>query len=934
MGEYKKSEFKTRRLAPGVREEDTTKRQVFDTFGLDINQINAETHSKARAGEIFSERFDDVVIPKETLKEKIDEQYSQQISHGKKLSGMSKSKRAKSAEKKLELQRHLRDENKLFAEKRESDTEFMEKYTSQDYIEGMSRNYSPQERVVLREWAIQETKTNRGEISSMREVFSWDDYRQMEGYQGILKEVDSVPIETFSYSSDEEFVSGFAEKYDLICKQEAAQLVFQKFLERSDDEACGLPIARLKARMEIIGEIKKDYEDRMEMISSPYYTLLSAKDMAQYSDPDNLPADMEPQLAEYIRLYHKLENSTVGKGRMMDKYKSVLGEKERERKDMDVARVDSILGDIAVNTEFSGRTEDEVRRQKVDQVRGICREIGQKAVSSYPIDNVEFIQNVEGQLGRTPMSGISSAEMDAMEKKLAKIYTEEKVGDTPLTGETLTRFKAAFNRFCEARRIFQADTVVEDFLYSLQNEFFTDTENAEFKKTEQYKKLQALAIRVDDAEDIQMESVAAKQEYFGAFLEAFQVLKESGLTISEKEADMERKHGEAVADALTEYRRQEGDSFEFKKVTINGRVYTSYKTSSFMESLGGKTIDIPEYLEAEIMPMMEELDRLQTQLMRSQFLLREQGGEKTMLDMVYSKIIYARLPELEKKLQMTLFTQVTMKNAVVGALLDHEEPEIHMGDEESKTKYAAEMEKYRKEADDTYDSTTDKNLAKNKIYTGIGLRRTESERAQADRALRGNIFEPEAATFESLIKAIFSEECPKEQLVEAVENKHLPNNQMQIATGGGAEYLVSNMLQLLDEKMSSEVAFEYFKTAYQTIGDFKVYENSKQTFVRFQTQAICNTLTGQMVSNIRNSADMPEEATRYTMKISQCLMAMSRLEESTDRPEIAAFIQENPTIAPLLAQYKEIIDKMTDRLKDVTIPERQKEKGTEEGNES
>lgn len=648
MTDYAKTEFKKRQLAAGVKEiNEISNQDMLRTLQEDEKREGIALLSIMSANDIFAERYGEAEIPRSALKEKIDTVYTGQISRGKKLSAMSKKKRADSAEKKIELQKHMKQEVKIFDDRRQEDEEFIQKTMSSQDAQVLQQRYTMDlEKHALRDWIIQSEDTARGEVSHIRQSLAWSEDEAYAGYIKILREVDSVPIEKFAYSSDAEFVSGYAEKYALLCKQFSAKYFLQRYDdEAKSDSANGLPLARIRARLDVIGQIKEDYEYRMALISSPYYSLLSAKDIAGYGNPDYLPDDMDQELKEYIRLYHSLEQSTVGKGpRMMEAYRSALSDRMEERRDKDVALVDGALTGITVQTDVTTPQEKEA------QVRRICADIRDKTLRSLPDDNLEFIQRVEGTVGRSTVGGIDTKDIDPIEKSLGEILSTGKVQGQDIPPDVMTTFRQSFDAFCRARREMHASVGVENFLFDLQNEFFIDKYNEAFQSTDQYKKTQALQVDQEVTEEIQYEQTSIKQNFIIKLVGAFQVLKQAGLKFSKYEDRFETQRAEGMEEALKNYRLQNGANAVFPTVTIDGKVYTSYGDSEFLNARAGQTITIPEDKKAELTPLLEELDKVQTEALLARSLFREAGGEKTIVDYVYAQYSPIKIQELETKI--------------------------------------------------------------------------------------------------------------------------------------------------------------------------------------------------------------------------------------------------------------------------------------------
>ena len=160
MDAYVKSEFKIRVLEEESKRYSETEslERMDQIFGQDQVIEQMQKSRTMSADDIFRDRYSEELIPGEKLEEKVDDTY-QLISRGKKLSSMQKGKRAKSAEKKIINQRHLRKEQEMMEERRKSDNEFYLNYMVEGALDNVEKEYTDENQLnALRQWTVYTSK--------------------------------------------------------------------------------------------------------------------------------------------------------------------------------------------------------------------------------------------------------------------------------------------------------------------------------------------------------------------------------------------------------------------------------------------------------------------------------------------------------------------------------------------------------------------------------------------------------------------------------------------------------------------------------------------------------------------------------------------------------------------------------------------------------
>ncbi len=200
------------------------------------------------------------LIPKNSLKGKIARKYRQAFGN-KTVWKVTQGKRANHSKNKLRLQDHLKEEYELLSSRREEEMQQYVNYINEDDAAILADIYNtPEEKEALREWAMEETGDNillndenmelnqAKVISNVRELVSDNVEERRKAYSRILTAVDSIDIDQFAYSTDRDFASNYAKKYELLCKGSAAEAFLNKFREEGGGTIHGVCLADLEGK--------------------------------------------------------------------------------------------------------------------------------------------------------------------------------------------------------------------------------------------------------------------------------------------------------------------------------------------------------------------------------------------------------------------------------------------------------------------------------------------------------------------------------------------------------------------------------------------------------------------------------------------------------------------------------------------------------------
>lgn len=175
----------------------------------------------------------------------------------------------------------------------------------------------------------EDKKIIRGKIDNrfLKFALDWANYKNT-GMDGIIIMVDdfgakssiseqvknsgntliNLDLSMFEYKSDEEFVSKLKNNYMWLNRAESLEEAYRHLksdgLISSDKK---IALSRLEGRLNVLRELKADYDARIAMMNSPYYALLAQSDLKTLSD-EELEKKQTAAEAEDMELFEFLKN--------------------------------------------------------------------------------------------------------------------------------------------------------------------------------------------------------------------------------------------------------------------------------------------------------------------------------------------------------------------------------------------------------------------------------------------------------------------------------------------------------------------------------------------------------------------------------------------------------------------------------------------------
>ena len=678
MKEMQKTEFQQRNMRGLEKQEKDplTKEQFRTLLGEDQAVRKLERVSEKNADDIFAEHFEEKV-PKETLKSRIASTFR----HGfrnKTVSSMKKGKRADSAAKKLEVVNHMRAEEQALIQRRKSDEALMEESMSGEYYNEMQERFAaPEAKEAFRNWYITDEDILDKSRTTMTDLANDEGtFRSTWGH--ILRNVKDKSHMRYRYGSDREFASNFAEKYEELCRLSSAEYFYN--LKKNDGGMESVDrdsMTKIEAKIKTFKALKEHYEDRMKMISSPYYALLSRKDLAPYLNKDG-EAKMEREvkdeaLKQYIRLYKKcVENPfSKDKGTFENAANRIFKETSEEHMRRDVTLTDEKLFKVREARAFGEpMSEEEEKNLSVkDRLQLVYEDMIQKNRMDYPESDRQFVKtNPLMNLGMKFHSFENEEELQQLEERILDMKEQRSVYGVPIKEEDQKAITELIDRMMEVRRDYVARGNAARFCDHLSNGFDTDLKNPAFQDSEEAQKLLDYVLKDGLPDEIFFDFREYKTRYEQCFNEFYQMLHEKGYPLS-KDRKYEKQIEEDNDQYVEPYRLvrenrlpqnanknvgEEKVRYEFPTFTVNGTTFRSFGRIGLQRELEGKNITVEGDKEKELLTLMKQLEELGKRGVAITTGFQTEGGEKGLVGNAYTRKLNADIETVSARIRELL----------------------------------------------------------------------------------------------------------------------------------------------------------------------------------------------------------------------------------------------------------------------------------------
>ena len=506
--DFQKSRFEQKNMSENLQAVEQQKKMDANkfekAFGYDFVSMDLQNRAaQLSADQIFGEQLENrAQIPKDRLKDKIAEKYHEAFGN-KTVWKMTKGKRADHAKNKLSLQDHMREEYEALIRRRNEEAEDRMNYISMDMADHLAENYiTNDEKAALREWIIGidaknvsyneiegkfEAEDDPETVSYAKRLTSDNKEERIKAYKDIFKVASAIDLDQLGYTSDRDFASNFAKKYDVICKVAALQVFIDKFKEDGgttiNDHIC---VADLEARAELAKQYKEEYEMRMQLISSPYYALLSTDDVQDFMSKKDKGRNVDaasPEFTRYINLYRKLNESAVGKNVNAGFHLDELKDQKREAYAQEyIDRVNEAIPDADQLTDMSANA--------LVSALNISKEVPVAA------DDFAFMLNTPVEL---KMDNYNPAQIKRIEENITEAVRNKSFGGVALKQEMHEEVDRSYRTVSQTKKDYYIALKKLEYVKSLKTGLGCDTNTPGFKNLPQAKVIKALKRGGDEA---------------------------------------------------------------------------------------------------------------------------------------------------------------------------------------------------------------------------------------------------------------------------------------------------------------------------------------------------------------------------------------------------------------------------------------------------
>ena len=133
------------------------------------------------------------------------------------------------------------------------------------------------------------------------------------GNETVLNRIRRADISEMTYSSDEEFCEKYAKNYELL-------RMASEYIDRAGNDDLGTMDDVSLSRLLFMKQVKADYDNRLQMLSSNYFALLTKNDIQQLQKENGINVDLLGQknaneLEKYLDLFKNVNSNEIfGKG--------------------------------------------------------------------------------------------------------------------------------------------------------------------------------------------------------------------------------------------------------------------------------------------------------------------------------------------------------------------------------------------------------------------------------------------------------------------------------------------------------------------------------------------------------------------------------------------------------------------------------------------
>ena len=167
-----------------------------------------------------------------------------------------------------------------------------------------------------------------GQLSGLADIFSTDLKKQGEQARSMSNQILFAELSEFEYKNDNDFLQKFADKYKIVCAYSNADKIISMVEGIIPEER----EAKLRARVRAFKDIREDYENKMQIMQSPYYALLMSSDLEnQNLERVKLEKKDNPTFMAYYNAVQKRKEMKFGKGQSANELEQKYLEEETQK---------------------------------------------------------------------------------------------------------------------------------------------------------------------------------------------------------------------------------------------------------------------------------------------------------------------------------------------------------------------------------------------------------------------------------------------------------------------------------------------------------------------------------------------------------------------------------------------------------------------------
>ncbi len=149
-----------------------------------------------------------------------------------------------------------------------------------------------------------------GQLDMLSDIFSEDEKKQQTEARNLYRQILAEDISEYNYKNDMDFLHKFRDKYNTLCAFSNAQ----KIIDILDPVTPEEDILKLQARVDALRDIRADYENRMQILQSPYYALLMEEDLSEDLEKLKLEKGGNPVFDAYYAALKNKDSIKFKKG--------------------------------------------------------------------------------------------------------------------------------------------------------------------------------------------------------------------------------------------------------------------------------------------------------------------------------------------------------------------------------------------------------------------------------------------------------------------------------------------------------------------------------------------------------------------------------------------------------------------------------------------